>query len=81
MEEDVDARLDWADYGGLRTEMGYSITADGILLIVESDENLGGLAEILGVSVPGEEKVLDKEHELDRPAVASALCVFAESEA
>ena len=33
-EEDVDARLDWAGCGGLRTELGDGLTADGILLIV-----------------------------------------------
>ena len=48
-------------------------------MIVEGDEILGGLAEILGGSVPGEEEVPDKEHnihegpELDRQAVAGAL--------
>ena len=87
MEEDVDARLDWADYGGLRTEMGYSITADGILLIVESDENLGGLAEMLGGSVPREEEVPKEEHkvhegaELNRLAVPGALRIFSGPEA
>ena len=56
---------------------------DGILLIVEGDENLVGLAEILDGSEPGEEKVTNKEHkvhegpELVRPAVAYALRVFA----
>ena len=63
------------------------IAADGILLIVEVDANLGGLAEILSGSVPREEEVPDKEHEvhekpeLDRPAVAGALRVFAGLEA
>ena len=46
-EEDIYARLDWAGYDGLRTEVGYSLTVDGIILIVEGDENLGGLAEML----------------------------------
>ena len=42
---------------------------------------------MLGGSVPGGEEVPDKEHkihegpELDRTAVASALCVFAGSQA
>ena len=43
-EEDVDARLDLAGYSGLRTEVGDSLTADGVLLIVKGDDNLGGLA-------------------------------------
>ena len=60
-EEDVDARLDWAGCGGLRTEVGDGLTADGILLIVEGDDNLGGLAEMLRRGVPGEEKAPDEE--------------------
>ena len=61
-EEDADAHLDWEGCGGLRTEAGDGLAADGILLIVEGDDNLGGLAEILSGSVPGEEEVPDKEH-------------------
>ena len=78
VEEDVDARLDWAGCGGLRTELGDGLAADGILLIVEGDQNLSGLAEMLGGSVPREEEVPNEEHkvhegpELDRPAVAGA---------
>ena len=41
--------------------MGYGLVEDGILLIVEGDDNLGGLAEMLGGSVPGEEEVLTKK--------------------
>ena len=52
-EEDVDARIDWAGYGRLRLEVGDCLTTDGILLIVEGDDNLGGLAEMLGGSVTG----------------------------
>ena len=86
-EEDVNARLYWAGCGGLRVEVGDGFAADGILPIVEVDVNLGGLAEMLGGSVPGEEEVPDKEHEvhegteLDHLAVAGALCVFAGPEA
>ena len=47
-EEDVDARLEWTGYVGLRTEVGDGFTADGILLIVEGDDILGGIPEILG---------------------------------
>ena len=42
-EEDVDACIDWSGCGGLGTEVGYGLAADGILLIVESEENLSGL--------------------------------------
>ena len=67
--------------------MGDGLAADGILLIVEDDQNLSGLAEMLGGSVPREEEVPDEEHkvhegpELDRPAVAGALRVFSGPEA
>ena len=82
-------RLDWEGCGGLRTEMEDSLATDGIIMIVKGDENLSSLAEMLGGSVPREEEVPDKEHEvhegpeLDRLAVAGALRVFAgpESEA
>ena len=67
--------------------MGDCLAADGILLIVEGEDNLSCPAEMLGGSVPGEKEVPDKEHEihegseLDRPAVAGALRVFTGSEA
>ena len=43
-EEDVYGRLDWKGVSGLRTEVGDSITLDGIILIVKGDENLVVLA-------------------------------------
>ena len=60
---------------------------DGILLIVEGGENLGGLVEILSRSVPGEEEVPGEEHEvhegseLDRLEVAGEICIFEGPEA
>ena len=81
-EEDINARLDWEGCGGIITEVGDGLAAYGILLIVQGDENLGGLAEMIGGSVPRKEEVPGEEHEahegleLDRPAVAGALCVF-----
>ena len=67
--------------------MGDSLTADGILLIFEGDDNLGGLVKMLDGSVPGEEEAPDEKHEfheepeLDRPVVAGAILVFAGPEA
>ena len=67
--------------------MGDGLPANGILLIVEGEENLGGPAEILGRSIHREEEVPDEEHEiheepeLDCPAVAGALRAFAGSQA
>ena len=51
-EEDVDTRPDGAGYGGLGAEVGDSLTADGILLIVKGDDNWGGLTEVLGWGIP-----------------------------
>ena len=67
--------------------MGDSLAVDGILMIVEGEDNLIDPAEMLGRSVPGEEEVPDEEHnihegpEFDRPAVVGALRVFAGLEA
>ena len=86
-EEDVNTCLDGAGCGGLGVEVGDGLAADGILLIVEGEDNLSCQAEMIGGSVPGEEEVPDKEDEihegpeLDRPAVAGALCVFSGSQA
>ena len=86
-EEDFDACLEWEGYGGLRTEVVDGLTMDGILLVVKGDDNLSGLAEMLGGSVPREEEVPDEEHEvhegaeLDCPAVVGALRVFTGPEA
>ena len=63
-EEDVDACFDRAGCGGLGAEVRDGLTADGILLIVEGEDNLSYTAEMLGRSVPWEEEVPDKEHEL-----------------
>ena len=64
LEEDSDSRLEWEGCGRLRTEVGNGLTMDGILLIVKGDDNLGGLAEMIGGGVPGEDKFPDEEHEV-----------------
>ena len=40
--------------------MGGGLAVDGILLIVKGEENLSGLAEMLGTSVPREKEVPDE---------------------
>ena len=47
-EEDVNDRLDCSGYVGLRTELGDILTKDGIILIIEGDDHLDGMAEMLG---------------------------------
>ena len=63
-EKDVDAGPDGAGCCRLGEELRDGLTADGILLIVEGEDNLSCPAEMLGRSVPGEEEVPDKEHEV-----------------
>ena len=55
-DKDVDAPLEWAGCGGLGTEVGDGLAADGILLIVEGEDNLSCPAEMLGGSIPGRRK-------------------------
>ena len=81
-EEDVYACLDWAGCGGLKAEVGDGLTADGIVLFDEGEDNLSCPVEMFGGGVPREEEIPDEEHEihegpeLDRPAVAGALCAL-----
>ena len=63
-EEDANAHLDWEGCGGLITEVGDGLAADGIFLMFKGDDNLGGLAEMLSGSVLGEAKLPDEEQEV-----------------
>ena len=59
------------------------LTSDGILLVVQSKDDLCGVLGVLDWGVGGEEMVPDEEHkfqegpELDCPVVARALGLFA----
>ena len=44
VEENADAHLEWAGCVRLSTEVGDGLTTDGILLVVEGDANLLGMA-------------------------------------
>ena len=44
-EDDVDARLNWAGGWALRSEVRDGLTSDGILLVVQSEDNLGDVIE------------------------------------
>ena len=49
--------------------MGDGLTADGILLIVEGDDNLCGIAKKLGGGIPREDKVPNEEHKVHEAAI------------
>ena len=40
------------------------LTSDGVLLVVQGEEDLGDVLKLLDQGVYGDEMVLDKEHEL-----------------
>ena len=41
VEEDVDARSNWAGGQALRSEVSDGLTPDGVLLVVQGEEDLG----------------------------------------
>ena len=45
-EEDADARLNWAGCRRLRSEMRDGLTLDGILLVVQGEDNMGDVLEL-----------------------------------
>ena len=86
-EEDVDALSDWEIRWGIRTETRDGINSDVILLVFQGEDNMSGILEALNWGVGWEELVPDEEHEsqegpeLECPAVACVLAVFAGPEA
>ena len=81
-EEYFDACSEWAGYQGIRSKVRDGLTLDGILLVVQGEDDLRGLLEIINQGVGWEGLVPDKEQkfqeglELDCHAVARALGVF-----
>ena len=81
-EEDVDACSNWPGFRPLQSEGKDGITSDGILMVVQGEDNLGDMLEPLDWGVRGEESVTNKEDkvlewtELDCPAMAGALGVL-----
>ena len=80
-KEDVDARSDRAGGRGLRSEVRDSLPSEGVLLVVQGDDDLGRVLELLNGVIGREESVSGEEHEfqegkeLDGPTVAGALGV------
>ena len=86
-EEDINTRSDWAGQQGLWSEVRYGLTLDGVPLVIQGEENLGGVLEVLNRGTRWEELVPDKENEfqegpeLNCPVVACAFGVLAGPEA
>ena len=82
-EKDVDARLKFSGRKGLQSEVRDSLNSDGVLLVVQGEENMGDVLELLSWGFYREDIFPDEEHgfqeglELDCPAMACALGVFA----
>ena len=86
-EENIDACLDWAGYRVFQYEVRDGLTSDGIVPVVQGENDLCSLLTVPNQGVGWEELVPDEEHEfqeglkLDYPAVAFALGVFSGPEA
>ena len=82
-EEDVDVRSNWVGCRALRYEVRDVLISDGVLLVVQGEDDLGDMLEPLDWGVGREEGVADKEDEvlewteLDCPVMAVALGVLA----
>ena len=81
-EEDVDARSNWGGGRALRSEVRDGLTSDGILLVVQGEDDLSDVLEPpdWGIGkeedVPGEEHKFHEGSELNCPAMAGALEVL-----
>ena len=82
-EEDIEPRSNWASGWALRSEVRDCLTSDGILLVVQGEDDLSNVIEppdwdIMGEEGdPGEEEEVHKGTELHCPAMAGALEVLA----
>ena len=82
-EEDFDVLSNWAGFRALRSEVRDGLTSDGVLLVVQGEDDLCDVLEPLDWGVRGKEGVTGKEEEfhewseLDCPAMAGALGVLA----
>ena len=82
VEEDVDACSNWLGSWRIRSEVRDGLTLDGVLLVVQGEDDLGDVLKLLNRGVWGEEGVANEEYkfqewtELDCPAMAGALGVL-----
>ena len=81
-EEAVDTRSNWTGCRELRSEVRDHLTLDGILLVVQGEDDLCGMLKVLGWGVGGDEMAPDEEHkiqegpELGCPVVVDTIGVF-----
>ena len=82
MEEDVDACSERAGIRGLQLEVRDGLPSDGVFLVVQGEDDLGGVLESLdGVIgrdeiISGEEHEFQKDTELGSSMMAGALGVL-----
>ena len=62
-EEYVDTRLNWAGCWELRSKERDDLTSDGVLLVVQGEDDMGDMLELLDRGICKEEIVPDEEHE------------------
>ena len=55
-EEDVDTRSNWSGFRALRSEVRDGLTSDGVLLVVQGEDDPGDILEPLHQGVGGEGK-------------------------
>ena len=68
VDEDVDACSYWEEFRGLQSEVTDGLTSDGILMVVQGEDDLCGVLEVLYWDVDREEMVPDEEHEFQEGA-------------
>ena len=67
-EEAVDTRSNWTGCRELRSEVRDHLTSDGILLVVQGEDDLCGMLKVLGWGVGGDEMAPDEEHKIQEGA-------------
>ena len=60
-EEDVGAQSNWSGCQELQSEVRDGLTSDGVLLVVQGEDDLGDVLEPAGLGVRGEKGIPIKE--------------------
>ena len=63
-EEDVDSCSNWAGGQALRSEVRYGLTLDGVLLVVQGEDNMGDIFKPPDWGIRGEEGFPGEEDEI-----------------